>query len=194
MAKKEGIDLTGLKRFQAELNRSIRNGQLTGPIGTMFKQYGSLYLTFVRRRFVRMSRGGWKPLAESTIKARRGGKRRATRSPRARTKTTTRGSATAKTVSILRDTNTLLNALTIGAPGNLYKGIRGGIRVGFGGPSRHPGGKATIRDIAVAHDEGRGKLPKREILVKPDSQTTSQMKRVTQIGIQRLGKKSERRV
>ncbi len=191
MAKKEGIDMSPLKRFQAEMNRSVRSGQLTGPIGTMFKQVGALYLTFTRRRFIRMSRGGWKPLKASTIKARRGGKRRATRSPQARTKTTTRGSAA--NVSILRDTGILLNALTIDAPGNLFRGIRGGIRVGFGGPARHPEGKATIRDIAVAHDEGRGRLPKRQILARPDTQTVSQMQGRVKVAIQRLGKKSERR-
>ena len=190
MARKEGVDLSALKRFQTELNRSVRSGQLTGPIGTMFKQIGALYLTFIRRNFVRMSRGGWKALAASTIKARRGGKRRATRSPRARTKTTTRGSA--KNVSILRDTGILLNALTVGAPGNLFRGIRSGIRVGFGGPAKHPGGKTTIKDIAVAHDEGRG-VPKREILVKPDTKTNNQMQGRVKVGIQALGKKSERR-
>lgn len=183
--------MSALKRFQTELNRSVRSSQLTGPIGTMFKQIGALYLTFTRRRFIRMSRGGWKPLAESTVKARRGGRRRTTRSPRAGTKTTTRGSA--KNVSILRDTGILLNALTIGAPGNLFRGIRGGVRVGFGGPAKHPGGKATIRDIAVAHDEGRGNLPKREILAKPDAKTDSQMEGRVKVAIQALGKKSERR-
>ena len=191
MAKKEGVNLDAMKRFQKGLNRATRSGQLTGPIGTMFKQFGAIYLTFTRRRFVRMSKGGWTPLAQSTIKSRRGGKRRATRSSKALTKTTTRGSAT--NVSILRNTGILLNALTIGAPGNLYRGIRGGIRVGFGGPARHPGGKATISDIAVIHDEGRG-VPKREILVKPDPMTIRQQQRATQIAIQRLGKQSERRI
>ncbi len=138
-----------------------------------------------------MSRGGWKPLAASTLKSRRGGKRRATRSPRAGTKTTTRGSVA--NVSILRNTGILLNALTIGAPGNLFKGIRSGIRVGFGGPSNHPGGKATIRDIAIVHDEGKGNMPKRQILARPDTQTVSQMQGRVKIAIQRLGKKSERR-
>ena len=195
------FDLTPLKRFQRAISGGGGRGAgaVAGAVGGdgepmrwVFRQWGARYLTFARQRFVRYSRGGgdWKPLAPSTLKQRRGAKRRRTRSRRAHTKTTTRGSA--RRVAILRDTSTLLNALTIGAPGNLYKLIRKGIRVGFGGPSRHPKGKMTIRDIAVAHDEGQGRLPKRQILVEPDQRTVTGMLSDLRRGVQRLGKRCER--
>lgn len=193
MARQRGtrFDLTPLKRFQRGIAESGAAGG-SNPINWVLRQWGARYLTFVRRRYIRFSRGGgdWKPLATSTLKQRRGSKRRKTRSKRAHTKTTTRGSA--KRVAILRDTGTLLGALTIGAPGNLYKLVRKAVRVGFGGPTKHPDGKMTIRDIAVAHDEGKGNLPKRQILVEPDHRTVSGLLADLRRGVQRLGKRCER--
>jgi hypothetical protein len=156
----------------------------------MFKQWGARYLAFARRRFTEQSRGGgeWPDLAPATKKARRGGGRRKTRSKRARTKTTSRG--TGRKFAILKDTGTLFNALTIGAPGNLFRRVNGGIRVGFGGPATHPDGDATIRDIAVFHDQGDG-VPKRQIIVPPDRPTQIGMQGDTQRAVQRLGRQSE---
>ena len=169
------MDLRGFDKFRRKVKQGLRRGG-TGPIDNMLKAWGVRYLTFTRRRYSKFSRGGgdWKSLAESTKKARRGGKRRKTRSARARTKTTSRG--TGKKFAILRDTGILLRALTIGASGNLFKRISDGIQVGFGGPAKHPGGKATIADIAAFHNTGGGNLPKREILVKPDARTIRAMK------------------
>ena len=188
MAKSSAMfDLRGFERFQRFLNAGLKHQR--GPIADMFKQWGARYLTFAKRRFVKMSRGGWKPLAASTIKGRRGpGKsRRAKRGGRG-AKTTTRGGA--KNVSILRDTGTLLNALSIGAPGNLFKPIVAGIRVGFGGPSRHEGGQASIRDIAYFHDTGAGRLPRRQIIVGPDGPTVKRMKADVLRAIREIGRRS----
>jgi len=168
------IRLDGLKRFVSLVNNGLQK-ETSGPMDSFLKRVGIRYLAFVRRRFVRFSRGGgdWKPLSLATIKQRRGKKRRRTRAG-ARAKTTTRGSAIRP--AILRDTGTLLNALTVNAPGNLLKRIPYGVRVGFGGPARHPGGKATIRDIAAFHNIGKG-VPKRRIIVEPTRELHNNIQR-----------------
>ena len=183
------VDIRGLTKFV----KGIKAGSQiagSGPVDDMLKAWGARYVTFVRRRFVKFSRGGgdWKPLAASTKKARRGSKRRKTRSSRAKTKTTTRGSG--KKFAILKDTGVLLRALSIGAPGNLFKRVKGGIQVGFGGSAKHPGEKAKIADIAAYHNVGGKNLPKRQILAKPDAKTIAAMKAAAIKYVNRLGKKS----
>ena len=119
--------------------------------------------------------GDWPDLAPSTKKGRRGAKRHVKRGHGAKgAKTTTRGSGAS--FAILRDTGTLLAALTIGAPGNKNEVIDAGIEVGFGGADKHPKAKgATIADIARYHNAGSGTLPVRKILVLPDTSTVSGM-------------------
>lgn len=80
--------------------------------------------------------------------------------------------------SILRDTGTLFAALSptfSGKPGAVEENIPFGIRVGYGGPARHTEGgeksPPTIADIASFHQNGTSRLPKREIIVAPDSKT-----------------------
>lgn len=137
------------------------------------KQWGVRYSAFLRRRFVRMSGGGWTPLAESTKAARR---------------------LAGKGAKILRDTGTLLSALTIGHAGNLFKKIRGGVRFGFGGGASHPDGGATIAQIARWHDAGSGNLPQRQIVVEPDAKTIRGMAGDVKRSVVRVGKKAERRL
>lgn len=154
MAKRVRLNIRGLKRFGREVRRSFGSG----PIDSMYKKWGARYLAFTRRRFVKFSRGGgnWAPLDEKTVKQRRKGRGRGR-------------------PATLRDTGTLLNALTVGAPGNMFRRTSRGIRVGFGGPARHPDGKATIADIARFHDAGAGDLPQRRIIVVPDAPTIARM-------------------
>lgn len=173
------LDMSGLRKFGRRL--SVRSG----PVRDMFEQIGARYLGFLRRRYVRNSRGGgdWEPLAPSTIKQRRGSKRRKTRSPRARTKTTTRGSATK--VAILRDTGTLQRALTVGASGNDFTLMRNGIRVGFADVPHPNGDDVTIAQLATIHDEGKG-VPERQILVEPDAATLHAMQRIVNTGLRRI--------
>lgn len=95
-----------------------------------------------------------------------------------------------KKYAILIDLGVLKKALTVGAPGNLFRYIRHGIRVGFGGPAKHSGGgKATIRDIAVFHDQGEGRLPRRQILHKPDRAFKKMMLKTLGKGIDGIGGK-----
>lgn len=178
---------------------------LTGDPGAaaemevVMRQWGTRYLGFVRRRFVGASRGDgtWRPLAESTIKARRSGrvaglgklkgvkrKAGALREIRKRVKggaldafvgtaieTSIMGSA-----AILRDTGVLLNALTPGTVGSLLQPSYGELRVRCGfAPVPHGDGSTTIQDIAAYHQTGGGKLPQRTILVEPDDATVRGM-------------------
>lgn len=83
-----------------------------------------------------------------------------------------------RAASILRDTGILFAALDptfTSRPGQLEKGIPFGVTVGYGGPGRHPKGRATIADIASFHQEGGPHLPKRELIVVPDGKTLDAM-------------------
>lgn len=159
--------------------RGVKRAPPGGPIDRVYRQWGARYLAFTRRRFAKQSRGGgdWTPLKPATIKRRRKGKGKGA------------------SAAILRDTSTLFGALTIGAPGNLFKRIRKGIRVGFGGPARYvkgKGGHATITRIAQWHQEGKGNLPERKILVEPDAATVRRMMGDAKRGFTRLGRSVER--
>jgi hypothetical protein len=145
------------------LIRAISGANHPRIIGA-YKQWGARYRGFAQRRFARFSRGGgdWEQLKPSTLARRRKGKGK-------------------RVVAILRDTSTMFAALApafIGAAGALEQMLRDGIRVGFGGPGRHEsGGTATIADIASFHQAGNtsGGLPKREIIVEPDTPTRKLM-------------------
>jgi len=105
---------------------------------------------------VTYSRGGgnWKPL-----------KRKRRRGKRAR-------------ASLLRDTGTLFAALNVvfsGAAGQLQKLIPKGIRVGFGGPGKHPKALITVAELAAVHNFGLGRVPKREIIVDPSIKVLNEM-------------------
>ncbi|HQU42143.1 MAG TPA: hypothetical protein PK867_05000 [Pirellulales bacterium] len=92
-------------------------------------------------------------------------------------------------ISILRDTGLLFNALAqqfVGAPGAIENKIPSGIRVGYGGPGRHPDGTATIADIASFHQEGGPHLPQRKLIVPPDDRTTKKMVDVMQTAIDKI--------
>lgn len=162
------IDLSGLKKFQNQLDAGLK--QTSGPVHDALKQWAARYRSAMQERFDKFSKGGgnWAALAPSTIEGRRHGKgggfKRGKRAA-ARAKATGGGG-----VSILRDTGTLFNTLDpqfTRAPGQLEERVPYGIRVGFGGPAKHPKGKATIVDIAVFHQFGMGRNPKREILIEP---------------------------
>lgn len=160
------LNLEPLKRFAAAIRADLRTTG-NGPIRRAMRQWAARYRGFAQQRFDKFSKGGgdWPPLAESTKKrrrkARKGRKKGAVRS-----------------FSLLRDTGLMFNALDTPwtrKPGALQKDIPFGVRAGYGGPAKHPGGKATIADIAGFHQAGKGRLPKREIIVVPDTRTLAAM-------------------
>jgi len=113
------INLKPLEEFARVIERDLRGGG-NGPIRRAIKQWGKRYRGAMRERFDKFSKRGvdWPKLAKSTIKRRRGNK-----------------------YSILRDTGILMAALSptfSGRPGQFEQDIPFGIRVGYGGPARHP--------------------------------------------------------
>ena len=177
MARDAYIDTGPLKRLRALIRGGL--SAHVGPLGAMFRQWASVYSSFVRRRFNLYSRGGgdWPELKDATKRRRRKARR---------------GRGGARQFAILRDLSLIYKALTIGAPGNLNVWIRDGIRFGFGGPARHPGARATIADIARFHNEGEGNNPQRRIIVLPDLRTKATMKRAAQMAVRRVGRQAER--
>lgn len=198
------LNMSGFNGFVKTLHQGLAGGD-GGEVGSMFKKWNGRYLAFSRRRYKTLSSGGsvqasqgdqsqWPALKASTL-ARKSGKpvtrvnqafkhgeisaaQYATKLKQARAKAKRQRKKTAQGKSktgILMDTATLYNALTTGMPGNLMQRIKNGIRVGIAGPGKHPGGKATIADIAAAHNSGGGNLPRRQIIAHPDTQTTQGM-------------------
>lgn len=211
-SKSVKLNVAPLRAFRNTIKNDLR-GSGSGEIDKALKQWAARYYGFARKRFVQLSRSGgggeWPPLKPATIAARRfgggqtvGGARKQALS---RLRTTTnadiatsnirklaRISNASGNVAILRDTGTLLNALSPGSPGSQERRIDGGIRVGYGGPTKHPKGRATIFDIARFHQTGAGHLPRRPTTVEPDQRTIDGMKRDMLGAINALGRRVER--
>jgi hypothetical protein len=71
-------------------------------------------------------------------------------------------------------------------PGQLEKTVPYGVRVGYGGPGRHPKAKATVFDIARMHDQGLGNVPQRQIIVKPIRRVTRLMAQDMERALKRM--------
>ena len=164
------VDFRGLERFSAEIKRGLASPAKGNPIRNALDQWGVRYLAFTKRRFVKFSRGSgdWPALKEATVKRRKRPKGKTARSKTRRT---------GGRVAILWNTKTLLGGLDIGNAGNLFKHLLHAVRVGFSGTKRHPGGRASVADIAAFHNLGEGDVPQRAILVKPDQPTINGMQR-----------------
>jgi hypothetical protein len=130
------------------------NGDTQSPVGKALTKWAFRYRAAMQERFDDFSRGGgdWPKLSEQTLKARRNKDK--------------------ESVSILRDLGILYAVLTpafLSLPGQLEERVSNGIRVGFGGASKHSeDGTATIADIAYFHHTGAGQLPVRTILIEPE--------------------------
>lgn len=116
---------------------------------TCLKLMAKRYSGYIIRRYKAEGFGTWKDLEPSTI-ARRRKKKGGGGRPR-----------------ILIDEGTMLNSLTIGNQRNHHLVGKLSVQYGFGNVA-HPDAKGmTVRELAVAHQEGRGRLPARPILVEP---------------------------
>jgi hypothetical protein len=179
------LNLSPLKRFTRSLQRTR-----SSDLDAMYKRWAARYLGFAQRRFARQSRGGgeWPRLAQSTVqKRRRGGRSRG-----GSNQVATNPRATGGRVAILRDTGTLYGALDIGARSNTRR-INNGIRVGFMGQQPHGNSRITIAHLAAIHQFGRGRVPKRPIIVEPDRPTIEGMRRDLRLAIRGALRKYSRR-
>lgn len=172
------INLRGLSAFQREVSGDLRKkGQ--GRIRKALRQCAAVYRSDMSERFDTFSKGGgdWAPLKKSTIARRRKG-----RNKKAKRK-----------ASILRDTGTLFAALNTrftGKPGQVEKDIPFGIRVGIGGSGKHPSGSITVAKIASFHQLGKGRLPKRQIIVEPSTGAIKRMSEILTNAMQQTAKRS----
>lgn len=60
-------------------------------------------------------------------------------------------------------------------PGGIQEDLPFGVRVGYGGPHKHPEAPMSIADLAATHDQGLGRMPRRQIIVSPDHGTIVSM-------------------
>lgn len=179
------VDIRPLAKLSASVRRQC-GAKGGGPLRRSLKQCAAVYRAFLQTRYVKESRGGgdWPDLAPSTIAKRRKARLKkiaglSGAAKAAHDKKRKRQDAGDPNVAILRDTGVLFAALDSGrAPGAVEEDIPGGIRVGYGGGGRHPGGQATIADIAGFHQAGGRRLPRRMIIVPPDRSTLSHFGRI----------------
>lgn len=75
---------------------------------------------------------------------------------------------------ILRKTHTLMRALSPvmrGLAGQWEKISGNKVETGYGGRGRHPEAKMSVLRLAKIHNEGLGIVPRRQIIVRPNSET-----------------------
>lgn len=144
-------------------------GSGNGPVAKAIRQrWVTRYLDFLRREYRKNSSGGgeWPELSAATLeKDRKTGRKR-------------RG--------IMRVSDTIYNALLEGHPGNVVTQLRNGVRTGIGGPGQHPDSRLSIADLAKVHNDGKGRVPQRRIVVPPDAPTLEGMRRDVQLGFRDL--------
>lgn len=117
----------------------------------------NMYASYIRRRFVKASRGDgtWPPLAPSTIARRR-----------------------KNSSVILRDTGLLFAHVSpefMPVTQFTLTGTKFTAAVDFIAEQQYPEAGVTVRDVLGFHQKGGGNLPQRKILVPPDAQTHNKM-------------------
>ena len=168
MAQKyANLNLAPLRKYRKALRQELLTG--TEP-DNLLVTFGRRYLAFLRDRF-RVNRAGggdWAPLKPETIRRTKG-----------------------RRLGILYVTGAVFNALRQGQPGNLFKRIQYGVRVGFGGPAKHPDSDATIAQIAIWHDEGTRHVPQRQLIVPPDAALQKLMRDDAKRMVEKLAKQAQ---
>jgi len=139
---------TKLDKLRA-LRAALASGQ--GPVKETLDDWESLYRAFLVRRFDKFSLGGgnWRRLAASTERRKGHGK-------------------------ILVDSKFMRDHLA--ATIRVLARRRNSITVGFLSETIHPRAQLTVAELATIHNEGRGSVPKRQILVKPDDTLLKDMR------------------
>jgi hypothetical protein len=187
---KTHFDLRKYRKFL----RSVKGPEMNA----VYKKWGRRYLSWIKFLYKANSLGGleWPPL-KSTSYA------RALGAPLLHSKTGRKRSRGVKArmrknfdrakerVKILIDTGTLFKALSPNMPGNLFKLLQDGVRVGFTDTPVHKDSDVTIRKIAMAHQKGNPakNLPQRKILRIPNETLKRLFLKDLSIGLKRIGSK-----
>lgn len=163
----------GLKHLRRTMRNDLRRHS-RGPLKQGFRVIAKIYEARIRRRFIKEGEGDWPPHAESTKAARRKGKGKGVSKSRTSGKLSKRDSRSA--IKLMRDDGLLLQGLTIGADGNLFEDIVGGVVYGYSN-AKHADDNVTYRELAVWHGKGAGNLPVRKIIIAPPRDVIPRMKR-----------------
>lgn len=187
---KTHLDLRKFKKFL----RSVKGSEMNA----VYKKWGRRYLSWIKFLYKANSLGGldWPPLKSTSyaralgaplLRSKTGRKR--SHGKKARMKKDFIGAA--KRVKILIDTGTLFKALSPHMPGNLFKILHTGVRVGFADVKIHKDSDVTIRKIAMAHQKGNPakNLPQRKILRIPNDVLKRHFLKDLSIGLKRIGSK-----
>ena len=173
---KAGMNSKPLRQFVADVSGS-------GPeMNQLFESIGGIYLDQLQRQYKANSAGGgdWPAVKKATEKAqfKRKKARKGHKGPRKK--------------GILIDDGILEGALTPGARGNEFRLIPHGIRVGFSQTIHGAGSSITVNELAQIHDQGKGDMPKRQILNEPTSATVGRIETAVRRALAALGRKAER--
>lgn len=172
----------------------LRLKKPTGQMASAMKSASTIYMGFIRRRFVNESKGqmDWPDLAPSTklgrMRKTKRGKAALARNRKKLNKANVTGALTVSQrtdallagqhFDILRDTGLMLNSLSDGSPGFVREDVDYGIYVG------------TADKKAKFHQKGGPHLPKREIIVLPDDNTLNMMTKVLAPGFRSVVKEA----
>ena len=97
-----------------------------------------------------------------------------------------------KGTPILRDTDTIYNALTpkfLGLPGQYERHIKGGVEIGIKG-GKHPKAVVSVGQLSAYHQSGVGRNPRRIIIVNPPPLVKKELKLELVKAEQRVNKKT----
>jgi len=173
---KPGMNSRPLQQFVREVNRNGR--EMNG----VFDSWGTAYLAQLSRDFNKNKSGGgsWPAVKEATKKA------------QFKRKKARKGFKGKRSKAILVDDGFLRGALTPGGRGQEFRLIANGIRVGFAQTIHSPKSGITMNELAQIHDQGKGDMPKRQLLNTPSTRTLKRFASLLRRGLLALGIKAER--
>lgn len=154
------VRLGRLRRFREVLESDLRE-KTNGPVREALRDWKRIYWEFINERFATFAAGGgdWPPLSP---------------------KTTARKAKLGLDPRILVATRLLeanLDPQFAAKPGEVNDDVPFGVRVSVGSSSdeSYPGGK-TVREVAMYHQFGGPKLPRRQVVVPPDADARAAMR------------------
>jgi len=162
------VDISGLKNIERILKADLRQ-KSNGPIRKAMRQWAIDYNRFLKRRFLRYSRGGgdWRSLADSTVRKKKGNKK------------------------ILRDTETLRKELFAFFGKRQLKHVVNGVSIQYGKGINHPESNLSVGRLTEVHQKGISpNLPRRPIIVSPSPQLKRKMNQTMQRALNTVVRRS----